>query len=79
MLGQRDLIWNGNNLCRKGSARPLLRIERDAAHQQVWRIRLPDNRLSDMANKTWCKDAAASVALAILNHRETTLGAVLGH
>ena len=28
-MGRNDLIWNGDVICRKGSIRPLITIERD--------------------------------------------------
>ena len=33
----------------------------------MWRVRFPDGRLSDMVNDTRARDAAASIALAILS------------
>jgi hypothetical protein len=35
----------------------------------MWRVRLPDGRLTDMVNRTRAKDAAISIALSILNGR----------
>jgi len=39
----------------------------DEKYPGMWRVRSAEGRLSDMANLTWAKDAAASMALAILN------------
>ena len=37
----------------------------------MWRVRLPDGYLTDMVNLSRAKDAAASLALGVLNqHRE---------
>ena len=37
----------------------------------MWRVRMPDGQLTEMVNLSRAKDAAASLALAILNqHRE---------
>ena len=33
----------------------------------MWRVRFPDGRLSDMTNETRARDAATSIALAILS------------
>lgn len=44
----------------------------------MWRVRHPDGRLSDMANLTWAKEGAISLALGHLNKqrcRETAPGA----
>jgi hypothetical protein len=63
-----DLVWRGNDICVGRNSRPIVSIVPDAAYPKMWRIRMSDGRLSDMANRTWVKDAAASVALSILNH-----------
>lgn len=34
-------------------------IERDATYPNMWRVRWPDGRLSDMVNLTRAKDAVA--------------------
>jgi hypothetical protein len=31
----------------------------------MWRVRYPDGRLTDMANRSWAKDAAATIAIAM--------------
>jgi hypothetical protein len=45
----------------------VLDVVRDETHPQMWRIRCPDDRLSDIVNLSRAKDAAISVALGILN------------
>ena len=42
----------------------------DADWPGMWRARLSDGRVSDMANLTRAKDAAISLALAVLNQRQ---------
>jgi hypothetical protein len=57
----------------------LARVEPDEKHDGMWRVRSPEGRLSDMANITWAKDAAATMALAVLNRSDgigTSAGAV---
>jgi hypothetical protein len=49
------------------SGTELARVVPDEKYPGMWRVRSPEGRLSDMANLTWAKDAAASMALAVLN------------
>jgi hypothetical protein len=58
------LIWYGDRLLLRAGRRLLSAIEPDAEWPGMWRVRLPDGRLSDMANRTWAKDAARALALA---------------
>jgi hypothetical protein len=45
-----------------GAARaPLARIAPDDTYPTMWRIVWPDGRMSDMANRARCKDAAAAI------------------
>lgn len=43
------------------STKPMVEIVPDAKYPTMWRIRHPDGRLSDMANLTRIKDAAALI------------------
>jgi hypothetical protein len=67
LLGPNDLIWSYNKLCRYGSHRALIRIERDSKYPEMWRVVKPDGSLTDMVNLTRAKDAAMSLALRALN------------
>ena len=72
MFGRQDLIWDGSQL-QLLSNRSLVRasIEPDQTKPGMWRVRLPDGHLTDMFNVSRAKDAAASLALGVLNqHRE---------
>ena len=51
----------------EGRRGAVLDVVRDETHPQMWRIRCPDDRLSDIVNLSRAKDAAISVALGILN------------
>jgi hypothetical protein len=62
------LEWVGDVL-HLGKGRALVTIERDAKYPQMWRVRRPDGSLTDMVNRTRAKDAACSIALAMLNAR----------
>ena len=71
MYGRQDLIWDGSQLRLFSSrGRVLASIEPDLTWPRLWRVRLPDGNLTDMVNLSRAKDAAASLALGILNHRE---------
>ena len=67
LLGPNDLIWSYNKLCRHGSHRALIRVERDSKYLDMWRVRLPSGGLSDMTNMTRAKDGAMCVALQAIN------------
>ena len=72
MYDRQDLIWDGRQL-RLLSNRSLVlaTIEPDQIWPGMWRVRLPDGYLTDMVNLSRAKDAAASLALGVLNqHRE---------
>ena len=72
MYDRQDLIWDGRQL-RLFSSRGLVlaTIEPDLTWPGMWRVRLPDGYLTDMVNLSRAKDAAASLALGVLNqHRE---------
>ena len=72
MYDRQDLIWDGSQL-RLLSNRGLVlaTIEPDQSWPGMWRVRLPDGYLTDMVNLSRAKDAAASLALGVLNqHRE---------
>ena len=72
MYDRQDLIWDGKQL-RLLSNRGVVfaTIEPDQTCPGLWRVRLPGGHLTDTVNLSRAKDAAASLALAILNrHRE---------
>jgi hypothetical protein len=72
MYGRQDLTWDGRQL-RLLSNRGLMmaNIEPDQIWPGMWRVRPPDGYLTDMVNQSRAKDAAASLALGVLNqHRE---------
>jgi hypothetical protein len=72
MIGRDDLIWRGTDLLHNG--KPVASIVPDAVHAGMWRVRLPDAPLSDMANRTRAKDAAACLVAAGLNSRKPVPG-----
>jgi hypothetical protein len=61
------LIWSYNKLCRHGSHRALIQIERDAKYPDMWRVVRADGSLSDLVNRTRAKDAAMCIALRAIN------------
>jgi hypothetical protein len=66
IYGRKDLKWKGREL-RLATGRLLATIEPDSKYPGMFRVRLPIGRLTDMANITWAKDAAISIALSDLN------------
>jgi hypothetical protein len=67
MIPRDRLRWDGDNLyC---DNRLLASIEPDARYPNMWRVRLPSGKLSDMLSRTRARDAARSLALAQLNAR----------
>jgi hypothetical protein len=72
MYDRADLLWDGNLLrLRSGRGGVLAAIELDGEWPGMWRVSLPEGRLTDMLNLSRARDAAASLALAIPNrHRE---------
>ena len=72
MYDRQDLIWDGSQPRLFSShGVGLASIEPDQTKPGMWRVRLPDGHLTDMFNVSRAKDAAASLALGVLNqHRE---------
>jgi hypothetical protein len=71
-ISSRQLSWKDNSLYRQGSRTPLLCVVPDQTYPGImWRVQLPDGRLSGMVNKTRAKDAGISIALQLLEATET--------
>jgi hypothetical protein len=52
------LMWHGDRLLLRAGRRLLSAVQPDPEWPGMWRVRLPDGDLSDMANRTRAKDAA---------------------
>jgi hypothetical protein len=75
VFGRRDLTWcrerDGTLVLRRTGSRTILaRIVADRVYPGMWRVKLPSGKLSDMTNLVRAKDAATSIALAILNREQ---------
>jgi hypothetical protein len=75
VFGRRDLTWRRERdgslvLCRTDSSTILARIIADRVYSGMWRVKMASGKLSDMTNLTRAKDAAMSLALAILNREQ---------
>jgi hypothetical protein len=70
VFASNELDWQGNNLCLIGRKTPIVSIEQDKTYPNMWRVRFPDGRLTDMVNLTRARDAARGAALSILNSQE---------
>ena len=64
--GYQDIRWEGRRL-RLLTGRLLATVEPDAQWAGMYRVRLPNDHLTDMVNLTRAKDAAVSLALSNLN------------
>jgi len=66
VYGCQDIHWEGRQL-RLLTGRLLATVETDNRYTGMYRVRLPDGRLTDIVNLTRAKDAAVSLALVSLN------------
>ena len=73
MYGTKDLTRTRNEL--RFGPKLVATIEPDHEWHGMWRVRLPNGRLTDMVNRTRAKDAAICIALGNLNARETRAAA----
>jgi hypothetical protein len=69
MYDRQDFIWHGRQLRLFSGLRVLASIEPDQTWPGMRRVRLPDGYLTDMVNLSRAKDAAASLALGVLNQK----------
>jgi hypothetical protein len=71
MYGRPQLTWRPADdrwaLYCVGHLDAVLHVVPDDVHPGMWRIRRPDGSLTDMANLTWARDGAISIALDLLN------------
>jgi len=64
----KELVWDGLDLrLGRKRSRVLATLEPDSKYPAMWRVR-SDYGLSDMANRSWAKEAAVSIALRKLKH-----------
>jgi len=61
----RDAVWRGNDLIYRH--RVVASIVPDPKWPQMYRVRLPDGRVTDMVNLSRARDAARYLALNSLN------------
>jgi hypothetical protein len=66
----KRLQWKDDARHLDGKGRAIVRIVPDATYAGMWRVELPDGQLSDMANRTWAKDAALTIACRLLNQQD---------
>jgi hypothetical protein len=65
-----NLSWRGNDL--RCAGKTIVSIALDRTYTGMWRVVLPDGRLSDMANRARAKDAAMTIALGLNSDGEET-------
>jgi hypothetical protein len=68
VFSNEALDWRGNDLCLM--RKRIVSIQQDSTHPAMWRVRMPDGRLTDMVNLSRARDAARAIALSILNTEE---------
>ena len=68
IYGLQDIRWEGHRL-RLLTGRLLATVDPDRQWAGMYRVRFRDGHLTDMANLTRAKDAAASLALSRLNNK----------
>ena len=69
VCSRRDLVWDDKQLrLHSIRGRALAAIEPDREWPGMWRVRMPNGHLTDTVNLPRAKDAAASLALGVLNH-----------
>lgn len=66
----RDLDWKGDWLYH--GRRKLIRVVVDQKYPSMWRIELPDGRLTEMVNRTRAKDAAMGMAVRMIRGQALT-------
>lgn len=64
---RHQLKWIGNRVTYGGNT--LSEIIPDAQWPQMWRVKYPDGRVSDMVNLSRACEAAMDAALVVLNSR----------
>ena len=76
---RQDLSWHrsrdGYALYVVGISEVILHVVPDGSCEDMWRVRYLDGRVTDIQNLDRAKDAAASIALAMLNARYAERGA----
>jgi len=66
LAGGGNLVWDGLDLRLGKRGRVLATVVPDNKYSKMWRVGSSEG-LSDLANKTWAKDAALVIAGRILN------------
>ena len=67
ILGYADLTWNADILRKHGSRGTLATLVADETYPTMWRVQMPDGRVSGILNKARAKDAAMGAALQVFN------------
>jgi hypothetical protein len=71
VCSRRDLVWDDKQLRLYSIwGRVLAAVEPNCEWSGMWRVRVPNGYLTDMVNLSRAKDAAASLALAVLNRHQ---------
>jgi hypothetical protein len=68
-------IASGHAIYLRDRGQPLATVEPDVQHAGMWRIRMPDGWVSDLANLSRAKEGAIRSILFVLNGKETASAA----
>jgi hypothetical protein len=69
-------MWDGTTLRQRRGGRVRATIVPDKTWPGMWRVQMPDGDVTDMVNITRAKDAAQSLALAVLKREAGAAGAI---
>jgi hypothetical protein len=69
VIDRGALTWRGYALYLGARTAPLLCVVPDGDYPNMWRVKHPDGRLSDMANLSRAKDAGMALAQGELNQK----------
>jgi hypothetical protein len=67
VYSRQDFLWRADTLCLGN--REIVHIVRDDKYPQMWRVRLPGGKFSDMSNRTRVRDAVLLLATVVANQR----------
>ena len=69
IIGRDRLTWRDDALYCGQSQQPLAHVIADPTWPDLWRVRTPDDCVSDLTNLSRARDAAVQIALLALNLR----------
>jgi len=71
VFSRLGLVWKSDTLRLGGSSKVLACVITDTKYPTMWRVQMPDGRVTDMVNRTRAKEAATLLVLESLNAKPT--------